>query len=96
MPDKSWYLISNRGAQRGWFNSQTGSWYFFDTNGKMKTGWLITNSGSWYYFNEGGQMKIGWVKIGSYYYYFDSSGVMQTNKTIDGYYVDSNGRRIKK
>jgi|GEM_PF-5565815 glucan-binding YG repeat protein len=41
-------------------------------------------------------MKIGWLKIESYYYYFDSSGVMQTNKTIDGYYVDSNGRRTKK
>ncbi len=31
-------------------------WYYFDTNGAMKTGWIKDSSGKWYYLRESGTM----------------------------------------
>lgn len=55
----------------------------------------VTIAGEEYYFNEEGQMQTGWNKIGKYYYYFKpSTGVMVKNTKIDGYTINSAGRRV--
>lgn len=40
-------------------------------------------------------MKTGWLEYKGQWYYLDpENGVMQTNRTIDGYQLDSSGVRI--
>ena len=58
----------------GW-KQISGSWYYFDANGCMKTGWVQDkgrNSGctsGWWYFDSNGKMATGWRQIGSKWYY---------------------------
>ena len=40
-------------------------------------------------------MKTGWLEYKGQWYYMDpENGVMQTNRIIDGYQLDSSGIRI--
>lgn len=49
----------------------------------------------WYFFSTDGYMKTGWLEYKGQWYYLDpENGVMQTNRTIDGYQLDSSGVRI--
>ena len=70
-----------------------GTWYYFDSEGWMKTGW-IKESGNWYYLDDSGAMKTGWCWVSGSWYYLNTSGVMQTGlQTIEGkqYYLSSSG-----
>lgn len=72
-------------------------YYYFDYYQKMVTGWYVEPNGVTYYFNtdpsELGRMARGWCKIGDDYYYFSQSGELQRNIiTVDGFYVDGNGK----
>jgi glucan-binding YG repeat protein len=72
-------------------------YYYFDYYEKMVTGWLVDNVGNTYFLNtdplELGRLARGWVKIGDDYYYFDNLGVLAKNTiTVDGFYVDEEGR----
>ena len=89
--DGSYYYFSGSGAmQTGWLN-RGGAWYWLGDSGVMATGWQ-TIGGAKYFFDASGAMATGWKQIDGSYYYFDGSGVMQTDKRIDGSYVDSDGR----
>ena len=89
--DCSYYYFSGSGAmQTGWLN-RGGAWYWLGDSGVMATGWQ-TIGGAKYFFDASGAMATGWKQIDGSYYYFDGSGVMQTDKRIDGSYVDSDGR----
>ena len=58
-----WYQFKNGTWAVGWKkltkDGKTG-WYFFDSEGYMKTGW-IKNNGYWYYLDAGGLMLTGWL-----------------------------------
>ncbi|MCR5213363.1 MAG: hypothetical protein K6E10_03035, partial [Eubacterium sp.] len=48
--------------------------------------------GKWWYGDDTGwYAKNAWYKIDGKFYHFDSSGYLETNKFIDGYYVNSDG-----
>ena len=48
--------------------------------------------GYWYYFNKSGYRVINrWINDT---YYVDGSGRMVTDAWIDGWYVDSEGRKV--
>lgn len=49
-----WYSEGNSYAM-GWSHIY-GEWYYFDSNGYMKTGWIHDNDGKWYYLDETGKM----------------------------------------
>ena len=69
------------------------TWYYFDSEGWMKTGW-IKEYGKWYYLDDSGAMKTGWCWVSGSWYYLNTSGVMQTGlQTINGkqYYLSSSG-----
>ena len=58
------------------------------------TSWALIND-KWYFFNTDGYMQTRWLEYKGQWYYMDpENGVMQTNRTIDGYQLDSSGVRI--
>ncbi|MCR5212918.1 MAG: hypothetical protein K6E10_00750, partial [Eubacterium sp.] len=65
--------------------------YWMDYNGA----WTYPNiaswrsDGKWWYGDDTGwYAKNAWYKIDGKFYHFDSSGYLETNKFIDGYYVN--------
>ena len=92
--DGSYYYFDGSGAmQTGWLN-RGGAWYWLGDSGAMATGWQAIG-GAKYWFDDSGAMATGWKWIDGSCYYFDGSGVMQTDKRIDGSYVDSDGRWVQ-
>lgn len=92
--DGSYYYFDDSGAmQTGWLN-RGGAWYWLGDSGVMATGWQAIG-GAKYWFDASGAMATGWKWIDGSCYYFDGSGVMQTDKRIDGSYVDSDGRWVQ-
>ena len=79
-----------------------GTWKYVNDQWKYQRGankfayneWVKDN-GNWYYLDKDGYMKTGWLEYKGQWYYMDpENGVMQTNRTIDGYQLDSSGVRI--
>ena len=92
--DGSYYYFGGSGAmQTGWLNTGD-AWYWLGDSGVMATGWQ-TIAGAKYWFDDSGAMATGWKWIDGSCYYFDGSGVMQTDKRIDGSYVDPDGRWVQ-
>lgn len=68
-------------------------WYYFNTDGIMKTGWLSDN-GKWYNLSNSGEMTIGWKKVGEKWYHFNNDGAMSIGWVNDNgtwYYTNFNG-----
>jgi GH25 family lysozyme M1 (1,4-beta-N-acetylmuramidase) len=93
-PDTNWYYLKDNGEMAtGWININ-GKWYYLDRSGAMVKGWKQLD-GEWYYLIYSGAMLTGWINSGGASYYLDTStGKMLTNTTIDGYNLDSNGKKI--
>ena len=80
----------------GW-QSDAGSWYYYNSDGSKATGWNKIE-GKWYYMNSDGIMQTGWKKISGKWYYFGGGGKMNTGwKRISGkwYYFGPNGSMRK-
>lgn len=90
-----WYYLNESGAmETGWVQVD-GKWYYFNTSGSMQTGWVQWND-AWYYFAPSGEMKTGWVESSGKWYFLKDSGKMAVSeKTSDGYQVDSTGAWIR-
>ncbi|MDO5100614.1 MAG: hypothetical protein Q4D52_03505 [Eubacteriales bacterium] len=73
-----------------------GHYYYFSSEGVMKTGWQRPWGNTWYYYHrtEGYELN-GWQKLGGQWYYLGTSGAMVSNgkHTIDGdvYYFNTQG-----
>ena len=94
-----WYYLNDDGTMAtGWLDWNGSRYYLFgkDSDGSMlQKQWLKINDAYWYYFGDNGAMyRNGWKMIGYDYYYFYEDGVMAANTCIDGWYVNSEGRRI--
>lgn len=90
-----WHYYENNVAITGWKRIR-GTWYLFNSKGRMLTGWQKVGS-VWYYFQGSGAMVTGWQKIGSTWYYFKSGGAMVTGWQKIGsawYYFKSSGAMI--
>ncbi len=81
----------------GWYNAG-GTWFYYDSNGKMVTGWLYRGQENgidiWYYLNDSGAMITGWKYINNRWYYFNASGRMAVGWTyVNGtwYFMGSSG-----
>ena len=61
----------------------------------MQKGWIKDN-GKDYYCDNSGVMQIGWKESNNKWYYLNPDGSMATNKTVDGYYLASNGTMQEK
>ena len=93
-----------RGRMFTGIKTVSGRKYYFggSSDGVMKTGFR-TISGSKYYFSKSGkadgtkgQMLLGWQTIsGSEYYFYMDTGKMAFNVTIDGVYINKDGKAVK-
>lgn len=70
-----------------------GSKYYFAADGTMQFGMVTLDDGT-YYFDENGKMYTGWVSIDHKNYHFAADGKLDTNKTVDGRNVNSQGFEI--
>ncbi|MDN3018998.1 hypothetical protein PH210_22770 [Paenibacillus sp. BSR1-1] len=93
LSEGSWYFYKNDVKQTSWIKDGA-TWYYLDSNGKMKTGWLLWDN-NWYYLGSSGAMLTGWIYSGSHWYFLNSDGSMAKNTTIDGYVIGSDGAWIK-
>ena len=92
---RSWFWINGAGKMsvNEWF-IHNGQWYFTKANGIMSDGEWIQSpySGQWYYINQGGAMAQNqWLDYKGQWYYLGGDGGMVTNRTVDGYYINSSG-----
>lgn len=96
-----WYYIdSKRGMHKGWYqDSQDGFWYYLHPlGGQMMIGWHQID-GKWYFMNPVGSEPV-WTydKESGAWKYNGTKGsrpygaMYQSEKTLDGYEVDENGR----
>lgn len=71
-----------------------GKKYYFGEDGAMVFGWATFDEGK-YFFGDDGVMVTGWKTIGGKKYYFNtSSGVMETNKIVGDYNLESDGHAV--
>jgi len=67
-----------------------------DVNGNPVSAW-VSYKDDIYYLNEKGFIKTGWVIYDRAWYFLDDSGKLVKDKWVFGtYYVDSEGKMIKK
>ena len=96
--DGKWYYYDENDGHKwiGWkFDKSYGSWFYFNSDGSMKTGWLYDN-GSWYYLNGNGTMKTGWLNDNGTWYFLYGNGAMASNTWISNkYYVNRSGAWTK-
>ncbi len=77
----------------GW-EKISGTWYYFNADGKGHEGWMQNNA-DWYYIDNGLMYTGGLRKISGTNYFFGSDGKMKTGWQKSGgnnYYFDSNGK----
>jgi len=83
-------------AQGKWLLDE-GEWKYQRNDGTYAISCWVKNpaDGEWYHFDENGHMNKGWFQDteGKWYYFDLASGVMQVNKTVDGYLLDADGVR---
>ena len=96
--EKGWQYQTETGVlQNVWSQSETGDWYYFDTDGIMSAGWKQIKAADgklhWYYFAPDGVMATGWRQVTDangkpQWYYFVPDGAMATGwqqiKDTDG------------
>lgn len=76
-----------------WIKEENGYWYSNQNGSYTINNWQLID-GKWYFFNEDGYMKTGWINHESNWYYLGEDGGLLTSQTTpDGYYVDANGVR---
>lgn len=89
------YGFNSAGQKVTGIHTFSGDKYYFNSSGVGVNGWITIGSKKYYATNKG-ELTTEWKKIGKYYYYFyPSNCTMAKSKTIDGYKIDSKGRRGK-
>ncbi len=77
----------------GW-EKISGTWYYFNADGKGHEGWMQNNA-DWYYIDNGLMYTGGLRNISGVNYFFGSDGKMKSGWQKSGgnnYYFDSNGK----
>lgn len=88
-------LLSAVPAMAGtWVEGDEDTWTYLDENGENITGW-IDDDGDKYYLNEDGTRKTGWYKTKGCWYYFEDTGILASDRWVDNYYVDTEGKWVK-
>ena len=105
---KDYYLrasgkLGEIGAMATGFATVGSSRYYFGgaNDGAMRTGWQTIKKYRHYFATGGtlngskGRMAVGWNTIGKHrHYFYASSGRMAVSVTVDGTWIDKNGRAV--
>ena len=75
----SWYYYDKNGKlAKGWYQTKSGTRYYFGKTGAAKSG-ILTVNGKKYCFTAKGKMLIAWQTIDNKTYFFDlTNGYMHT------------------
>lgn len=89
----AWYHFDADGNMSAdkWIKDH-GKYYYLSGSGDMLSSQFIYDGNNTYYLDASGGMKIGWGKIDGWWYYFNDQGIMQKNKSVEGCWLDENGR----
>lgn len=74
-----------------------GAWYPFGADGYVRSGMVYDVAlGGTFYVDINSGMKTGWQQVDGVWRYFNTEsngkrGIMLTDTTIDGYYIDAEG-----
>ena len=93
-----WYYLSE--VFHSVYDNESGEFTNFQIGEMLKNTFISiydkNNKADKYAFDSDGSMHIGWKQIGSGWYYFDTSGKMVRSQIIDGYCIDSSGKRFER
>lgn len=93
LSNNNWYYFNEDGTMKtGWLTSNNLK-YYLKEDGSMSVGWQNID-GKDYYFNKSGALRSGWIGIGKDIFYLDNNGAKVTDKVIDGYTLDSQGKLV--
>lgn len=87
-----WWNTEGNSWSVGWRNID-GKWYYFDSEGYMKTGWLL-DGGKWYYLNPNGDMAVNTV-INNYTIGSDGAWIEKIQTIINDIKVNANSQLNK-
>ena len=92
-----WYYLKENGiAFTGWLKLGSDSIFYMKRaeSGRMVDEPQVMSNGKLYFFDEDGRRatSTGWRHYGKYYYYTYSNGTCAVSTTIDGVWLDENGR----
>ena len=100
-----WYYLSKNTEKLGsmvthWQKIDNIRYYFDPSSGAMASAprYCVDVNGErkndYYFFYGNGSLGTGrgWKKTGGYWYYTNDEGILYRNTTVDGYYLDGNGR----
>lgn len=91
--DGKWYYYSKSGtmAQNQWLKIGN-NLFWMDEEGAMARETWVKQDKCWFYMSSAGAAASGWQEIEGKWYYFDKeTNIMQTNITIDNWYVGEDG-----
>lgn len=87
-----WYFFDDKGIMATGSLEQDGKKYFMSAKGDMHIGWL-DGDGNWLYAKEDGVLVVDeWIKIDGAWYYFNEDGVMLSNCSVDGKWLNPDGK----
>ncbi len=95
--DKTWYYFKEDGYMAA---GEYREGYWLDGSGACSSKyvggtWKSNKTGKWYEDKSGYYPVKCWLQIDGSYYYFENTGYLATDKWIDGYYVDKDGKWVK-
>ena len=67
------------------YPTNSNTWYYFDSNGKMVTNQWARDGFTWYYQLGDGTSALGWLKLNGVWYYLDPNyaGTMLTGGSYE-------------
>lgn len=104
--EKGWIYVNNHSylldpndghMLTGWQQINGNTYYLNPTYGHCELGWVYANGQKYYTEPTYGHMLTGWQKVDGKWYYFNKIyGHAETNTTVDGYTLNSDGVAIDK
>lgn len=78
-------------AEQPYWRLNNNNWYYYDSNGKVKTGWIY-DKGNWYYcYSSGIMARNTWIQSEGKWYYLGENGAMVYNRVVDNCKIGSKG-----
>lgn len=79
-----------------WKQTEDDQWQYILDDGSMATGWLEIDEEIYFFDSKGNRKSDCWKRKDGGWYHLDEDGILDKNTWVDNYYVDNDGRFIKK
>jgi glucan-binding YG repeat protein len=79
-----------------WKQTDEDEWQYILDDGSKATGWLELDGHYFYLDSDGNRNEDRWIKDKGSWYYLAEDGILATDQWVDNYYVDTQGKMMKK